>query len=223
VAHLAEQLDIPMELLLATYLKVRNTASTRLGANTQFAARHRAGVANRQNRRYMNDQATVDQLTGLGVGVGEGLKACAECITQLLQKVVTESVLNSVWLDSAIQLSLTALQEEFNRTALIAMLKNAKRVKGSSNVFPLNPPAFEAFSRLFTGMLSICTAQEDYLNAYGLLEVCLMPYAVMPEPSLDLTICTPRTICSPLIPYTIFPSGGWFILLLPRTRRGRGA
>ncbi|KAJ1440798.1 hypothetical protein B484DRAFT_443259, partial [Ochromonadaceae sp. CCMP2298] len=167
VAHLAQELGTPMEPLLATYLKVRSTASSRLCANTQFAARNRAvSTASRQNRRYMTDQATVDQLAEGG--------GCAECITQLLQKVVTESVLDAKWLDSAIELSLTALEEAHNRTALIAMLKNAKQSKekrDASNVFPLNPTAFDAFSRLFAGTLRICSELEDYLTAYGLLEV----------------------------------------------------
>lgn len=174
VLDLASELQVPCAAMMVLYSKMRSNASNRLNENTQFAARHRAiNTGAKQNKRSLlnpaDTQATFDKLSKMGN------QQCDECITMFLQKVVTESILEEHWLENSLQASLKALQDKNNRRCLIDMLKNAKQTKDKrqpvSNVYPLNPAAFEAFSKLFTGLLRICSNQEDYLCAYGLLEV----------------------------------------------------
>jgi hypothetical protein len=173
VADLAGEVGVPAASMLLTYGKVRSSASNKLCENTQFAARHRA-IKNdvRQTKSILNPadtQATFDKLSKMGD------KHCDECITMFLQKVVTESILEEHWLENSVQQCIKALQDKNNRRCLIDMLKNAKQSrdkrKAAANVYPLNSTAFEAFSKLFTGVLRICSNQEDFLSAYGLLEV----------------------------------------------------
>ena len=111
---------------------------------------------------------------------------CDTIVTELLQKIFTEGSLQNEWLEQSIQLSLISLQLEENRKGMVNMLKNAKKRKGieathnkrvgdggmnNFSVYPLNQLAFEAVSALFNGLLQICANQQDYLCAYGLLEV----------------------------------------------------
>jgi hypothetical protein len=173
VADLAREANIPTITMLQLYSKMRSNAVSKLCENTQFAARHRAiNHGTKQNAKLLNPadtQATFDRLSRMGN------QQCDECITQFLQKVVTESILEEHWLEGSIQRCIKALQDKNNRRCLIDMLKNAKQNKDKrkaiANVYPLNSTAFEAFSKLFQGVLRICSNQEDYLCAYGLLEV----------------------------------------------------
>lgn len=173
VADLAREMDVPAATLLVTYGRMRSNAVSKLCENTQFAARHRAiNAGAKQNAKLLNPadtQATFDRLSRMGS------QQCDECITQFLQKVVTESILEEHWLEGSVQRCIKALQDKRNRRCLIDMLKNAKhnkdKRKAIANVYPLNSTAFEAFSKLFQGVLKICSNQEDFLCAYGLLEV----------------------------------------------------
>ena len=173
ISDLARELQLPTAAVLQTYNKLRSLVTSKLGENTQFAARHRAiNAGAKQNKRLLNPasaQATVDKLGKMAN------QQCDECITMFLQKVVTENILEEHWLEGAVQRCIKALQDKNNRRCLIDMLKNAKQTKDRrqavANVYPLNSTAFEAFSKLFSGLLRICSNQEDYLCAYGLLEV----------------------------------------------------
>jgi hypothetical protein len=173
VRDLATELAVPAPTMLLTYSKMRSNATSKLCENTQFAARHRAiNAGPKPNANLLNPadtKATFDKLSKMGN------QQCDECITMFLQTVVTESILEEHWLDGAVQRCIKALQEKNNRRCLIDMLKNAKQTKDTrkavANVYPLNSAAFEAFSKLFSGLLRICSNQEDYLCAYGLLEV----------------------------------------------------
>ena len=174
VLDLAHACDVPSSIMLLNYSKMRSFANSKLCENTQFAVRHRAiNTGNKQNNKRMlntaDTQATFDRFGKVGS------QQCDECITMFLQKVVTESILEEHWLEDSVQRCIKALQEKSNRVSLIDMLKHAKQTKGkqqaASKVYPLNPAAFEAFSKLFSGVLRICSNQEDYLCAYGLLEV----------------------------------------------------
>ena len=121
---------------------------------------------------------------------------CDSVVTELLQKIFTEGSFQNEWLSKSIQCSLLSLQSEENRKGMINILKNAKKRKGVNDnkkhsegsnfsVYPLNQLAFEAVSTLFNGLLQICVNQQDYLCAYGLLEVGGLYFRVVESSELS--------------------------------------
>jgi hypothetical protein len=175
VLDIAVSVGVDCEVFAEQFHKRRTITSSKFIGNTQFAVRHRAvNVGIQRNRGNVLNTAST-QATLVKLGKMENFQ-CDECITQFLQKVVTESSIDESWLDVALQRCVKALQTTSNRNCLLDMLKNAKQSDKNSrekvsNVYPLNAGAFEAFSKLFSSLLRICSNQEDYLCAFGLLEV----------------------------------------------------
>lgn len=114
---------------------------------------------------------------------------CDESITVFLQKVLTDIELDKDWEQKDLKSCLLALQQKHNRDGIVNILKNAKKSKDSTdvgaNVYPLNATTFDALSQLFSGLLTICSQQEDFLCAYGLLEVGGLYFQVQ---NLDLNL-----------------------------------
>lgn len=110
-----------------------------------------------------------------------------DAVTEFLHNVVTMYGVSDESIEQSLRKCLKALQVQSNRSGLIAILKHAKKEQGgqqsTSHVYPLNDSAFEAFTMLFNGMLSICSQQEDFINAYGLLEVGGHYFKVLPQVS----------------------------------------
>jgi hypothetical protein len=109
-------------------------------------------------------------------------------ITDFLQLLLTvKDIDEEIILQSMGKCDL-ALEKHVNRTSFIQLLKNAKKDrqgKGRSsksnkqenlptqeqNVYPLHTTAFECISQLFLRILTICNEQNDYINAFQLLEI----------------------------------------------------
>ena len=98
-----------------------------------------------------------------------------EMIESFLQKIVTFNELEESYIRFALQQCQPALQVSANRKGVVNILKQAKKQddhqSARSNVYPLHPTAFDAFSKLFNLILGICFEQEDFITAFDLLEV----------------------------------------------------
>eukprot|EP01038_Epipyxis_sp_PR26KG_P009228 gene9228-12441_t len=101
-----------------------------------------------------------------------------------LQRVVTENNLSPTWLEESLNKCKVVLTSDHSsRMDLINMLKNAKTQQlpttqkppidynNGSGVYPLHNTAFTAFYNLFDVLLKICADKQDYLCAFGLLEI----------------------------------------------------
>ena len=178
LVDLAHRLNKGCQSLLRKFKSTQNLGDTPRSA---AKGKHRPSIVGKgYQKNIMQLSATSATLT-----VTDDFK-CDTIVTELLQKIFTEGSFQDEWLEQSIQLSLISLQLEENRKGMVNLLKNAKKRKGSEaphnkragdcgmnsfSVYPLNQLAFEAVSALFNGLLQICANQQDYLCAYGLLEV----------------------------------------------------
>lgn len=132
------------------------------------------GAAPKMNQRNIINQSSTKKLS-IESG-GDKAATCDDRVLQFIQKIVTQSEGNDNWFEQSIEECLEALNEASNRLGLISVLRHAKKSEDqhqnpNSNVIPLNNQAFKGFSKLFNGLLGICTSLQDYLCAYNLLEV----------------------------------------------------
>ena len=154
VSNIAEQLHVEKEVLLE-----------------HFKNYYLKDLSHHNNKMIMSSYASSsvvlsnDSILDLPV-------ICDNVIIDFLSKLVTENDLDSDWIANSNKQSLIALQKKDTRSAFIHVLKSAKKsTKNSNNVHLLNSRAFEAFSDLFSGLLTICASHLDYVCAYDLLEI----------------------------------------------------
>lgn len=101
------------------------------------------------------------------------------CIIDFLQQVVSSTTMDSTLINDGIEKSLKALEKSTNRHSFVNMLKHAKKTdderqkksQSQSHFYPLNSIAFDVLSKLFHGILNICSNNEDYVIAFELLEI----------------------------------------------------
>lgn len=96
-------------------------------------------------------------------------------LAEFFQKTILSDTMNDHVVEEALPRCEIELKESKNRDTLVVTLKHAKRERGrhetAAPIYLLNDASFEAFAALFTCMLRICSDEEDYVNANGLLEV----------------------------------------------------
>jgi hypothetical protein len=131
---------------------------------------------------------------------------CDEAIVEFLQNIVTEQRIDRIWVEQSIKKCLQALHLPHNRVAIVDILKNANRRKPASGrrtketgdtvrVFPLNSSAFMAFSDLCGELLNICANSQDFLCAFGMLEVGGLYFRVIEEEDLLAPVTQPFAVC----------------------------
>lgn len=114
----------------------------------------------------------------------ESIRPADDIVVEFLQLLLTMQDIDEEVVAQSMQRCTIAFDQQYNRSGFIQMLKNAKQKAPTAqrqepginqqpdqNIYPLHSIAFESIAKLFLTILTICNHQNDYINAFRLLEI----------------------------------------------------